>query len=1427
MFLNICMHARSCLTMFMLRILIAAFSLSWQLSSHAQTTEGQVAELQQGSQANEIDLELSFNTPLVTQADVTLEIIDDASVTENIKIQSARGESPGQIRYTLSFDVAETAKIGTLATIQVTPSADLFLTYDEDEFSFSYKVVEPSGKKEPRSAACNDAVEAGADEPETISIDLGDFEGEAGISWNVFTKKDRIKVYLNDELAHDTGCTRGVGRKNFKVSGGLARVEITPNCDGTSDTKWNFQFECPAKEDEPKESFVYKLADIEATSSIGTVDHKPNTKGYTEKVGNEKIMRTTSVDCSGCPDSIVLGESFNFAVRAQRRSNFRRVSCASNFFKEVEPRFEPQLTLSKGGYGNISGISEPKSVIPTCEDLGVEPYLECTDALKAAIYKEQEKTGGSRVSLCMSDGVPGSDKSYFDRHPKVDYSFDQDLEVNQSYSLKASEETSNGCLKYHYQINSSVSGGEVTDQEESTEFSVCFSNQNVDKNGKVQTIDNVLDESKSLKIYIDRMTLHYELAAIDGAETKSDSITSYQPPPELGEPPLEANPEYTDPPGIDENDDEGDDQNENTGGDANDIDSEPASDESSIEEAGQGNSQESNGSLATTPAHQINPDNPDISALIAQWIAQSEPAVNVQHGHRFKFEQWGRLVGVNVDGGKVSVAQKPDDVGAQSSSKYLWGKRNDLLSANNCSLEEFVMNSLQSKSMAACVGRYGPILPELAGVSATEAKRKLTALKLNIKQTPGEPAPTKQQSMTVQQQMEQAGSELKQGQTVELKLYLPFVPKIEVPNLIGKSSSDAQAKLKKLGLLSSIELGEAAPSKKQAGTVLSQSLAAGVEAKKGTMLSLTVYGPFTSNATIPNVVGMPIAKAKQVIEFAGYQATLKVGQKTDDSSLINSVEKQTPPAGVVLKKGAKVSLFSYAPNTKKSKVGSYVGLSLSSAQQKVVQAGLLAQVSTPEPAPDNSSAGKVHKQTPPPGIEIKSGGRVTLHSYGDFLLTVGDYRRQPGSQIGAQLQADGLKVSISKGEPALSEDLAGSVVSQSPSQGTQVKLGSTISLVVYADYVAKVGLPNLHGLSSAEASQQLRSLGLVPRVQAAGAAPSSNLANSVASTYPSAGTAVAAGGEVTLSVYGQAPREAQPAAASNTRYPPSAGGANSLAGQWNGELTTIDKDTGQVDGVYQLQFAVSQSGSLNGMINFGNGKSAPLNGTAQGDRVDYLAVYKSYSNGENHEFEYQFFGQGSGDTIRGRVEYMLPNVDCVLREGFGALNFDPYNGNQDRQPADFDKCKDVKETQNWVATRVGGGLNQADRQRIEEQLFRANLFRELVVSKQQIDAPNMCGSQRSEAARTKNELVALNQRYQGQATAEYRQQGEALKQQNQVALNQYYACFANNLKRYQFITQASIGNYQQHNQAYNELSQEFGRVGNLDQFITELQQKLR
>ena len=165
----------------------------------------------------------------------------------------------------------------------------------------------------------------------------------------------------------------------------------------------------------------------------------------------------------------------------------------------------------------------------------------------------------------------------------------------------------------------------------------------------------------------------------------------------------------------------------------------------------------------------------------------------------------------------------------------------------------------------------------------------------------------------------------------------------------------------------------------------------------------------------------------------------------------------------------------------------------------------------------NEPAGTVVGQAPSAGAEVKEGSTVTLRvSTGPKQVTV---PRVVGSTVAdarAQLENLGLVVVTQDVE---SNEPAGTVVGQSPSAGTEVKQGATVTLQVSTGppQPQQVTVPNVVGLDVGAARTALKSLGLdVTIVKRAVEDASED--GVVLAQDPDAGAEVVAGGGVTLTV---------------------------------------------------------------------------------------------------------------------------------------------------------------------------------------------------------------------------------------------------------------------------------------------------------------------
>ncbi len=126
---------------------------------------------------------------------------------------------------------------------------------------------------------------------------------------------------------------------------------------------------------------------------------------------------------------------------------------------------------------------------------------------------------------------------------------------------------------------------------------------------------------------------------------------------------------------------------------------------------------------------------------------------------------------------------------------------------------------------------------------------------------------------------------------------------IDVPRLIGLDVSDARARLRDLGLGSTVTRVE---SPKPPGTVVEQSPSAGSALERGGTVTLTVSsGP--AAVPVPDVTGLDEDSARAQLESAGFEVTT-VDEATSDPAEDGLVVGQSPSAGTERKPGTLVTL---------------------------------------------------------------------------------------------------------------------------------------------------------------------------------------------------------------------------------------------------------------------------------------------------------------------------------------------------------------------------------------------------------------------------------------------------------------------------------------------------------------------------------------
>lgn len=211
-----------------------------------------------GSTDNRFRLQIS--NPTDVQVDnLRVVTIGAARYVRNLTLTPASlSLAPGESRQILAtFDIDEDAPNDAQDKLRFHVQADTGV-FDpwKPEVHLNIKNSEDEDEDGPaeRDVACNSAVKAGANKPETVNVDLQGFSGKAGFSWNTYSVPDQIIVNYGGPT-YDTGCVGASDSVEFDIPPGASQVtvQVIPNCDNTNSTAWDFRFDCPVQSEEEEE----------------------------------------------------------------------------------------------------------------------------------------------------------------------------------------------------------------------------------------------------------------------------------------------------------------------------------------------------------------------------------------------------------------------------------------------------------------------------------------------------------------------------------------------------------------------------------------------------------------------------------------------------------------------------------------------------------------------------------------------------------------------------------------------------------------------------------------------------------------------------------------------------------------------------------------------------------------------------------------------------------------------------------------------------------------------------------------------------------------------------------------------------------------------------------------------------------------------
>jgi eukaryotic-like serine/threonine-protein kinase len=252
-----------------------------------------------------------------------------------------------------------------------------------------------------------------------------------------------------------------------------------------------------------------------------------------------------------------------------------------------------------------------------------------------------------------------------------------------------------------------------------------------------------------------------------------------------------------------------------------------------------------------------------------------------------------------------------------------------------------------------------------------------------------------------------------------------------------------------------------------------------------------------------------------------------------------------PPRGTVVKKASQVSVVVSSgpgivalPNVNGKKNDEATKILREKGFQPTIQ----------KQSSDTVASGLVVSTDPAAGTEVQVGSPVTVFvSSGPQEVSVPVVTGESQANATATLAAAGLKVSVVKRE--VEEPAAGTVISQSPVAGSQLKVGGRVTIVV-AQALKQVAAPSVVGQSEAQAVETLTGAGFTAHTVSHTVTDPSKV-GIVVQQSPQAGHKLAKGAVVTIAVGALAPQTTSTSTTTTTPTPPAsapAAGAPSASG---------------------------------------------------------------------------------------------------------------------------------------------------------------------------------------------------------------------------------------------------------------------------------------
>lgn len=298
----------------------------------------------------------------------------------------------------------------------------------------------------------------------------------------------------------------------------------------------------------------------------------------------------------------------------------------------------------------------------------------------------------------------------------------------------------------------------------------------------------------------------------------------------------------------------------------------------------------------------------------------------------------------------------------------------------------------------------------------------------------------------------------------------------EVPDLLGKSYSEAKEALNSLGL--GIQLGETrASSDYEPGQIIEQSVEAGTKVEANTTIIVDICGD-GEELTVPDVIGQTQERAVKALEDMGF--TVDVTEAFDENTAKGNVISTSPKAESKEKRGGVIRLVVSKGKEEKEEevtVPKIEGLTEGEAKSSLQSAGLTSGTAR-SAFSDTVEEGRIISQSIKSGTKVPKDTAVSYEvSKGKEIkeVYIGNAERNGSSESAVTNYLTERGLNVSRTEQYHESIPKGNVISYSPGNGSTVTAGSTVNIVVSLgpEPVTTVNVPPLSGLTAEQAKNTI------------------------------------------------------------------------------------------------------------------------------------------------------------------------------------------------------------------------------------------------------------------------------------------------------------------------------------------------------------------